>query len=51
MPPVPLLVEKLQDSITMADSRQLPGAEKVGYMEEPGAHFTLVVGKSWLALQ
>lgn len=44
--PCPLLAEKLQDSITMADSKQLPGAGKMGYMEEPGAQFRLAVGKS-----
>ena len=33
----PLLAEKLRGSISMADSRQLPGAGKVGCREEPGA--------------
>lgn len=47
----PLLAEKLQGSITMADLRQLPGAGKVGCMKEPGAQFRLAVDKSWLALQ
>lgn len=45
-----MLAEMLPVSITIADSRQLLGAEKGVDMEEPEAPFRLEISKSWLVL-